>query len=353
MARRSEPLGNYDSEHEKYKFCGNRRQSAVMTNDVTQATAIKTVTGETTTIGAGAAGTTGTLMLDYAPVSDANGENVGSVDSTSFAFVTGTILDNEVEYDYETTDAVQLTAMSNGDYAINYVTGKILYKKKTADTAETANYKYRTQEVNVSGGAGGVDVDDSAFTVATDKGQVVMGYAGTDSVDADDKGALAMTTDRRLRVRDDAYDSGTTSNKTFEVSPVNERYTSAQTITGPPQDFTANWADLGGEINCSGYNTLRLFLTLDINDSENCRVRALVKHESAGAEEYNLPILTTAASDVKVESHYYEFNVDADSLFCLEWDVAGIPYVQFQISAGTVGATEGQIDAAKYTLSWR
>ena len=40
---------------------------------------------------------------------------------------------------------------------------------------------------NIAKPAGGADVDDSAFTVATDKGQVVMGVNTTDEVDAGDK----------------------------------------------------------------------------------------------------------------------------------------------------------------------
>jgi len=45
-----------------------------------------------------------------------------------------------------------------------------------------------------------VHVDDAAFTAGTDKGTVMMGVATSDSVDAGDKGALAMDTDRNLKV---------------------------------------------------------------------------------------------------------------------------------------------------------
>jgi len=148
VANRSAPLGNYDSEHEKYKFCGNRTRSVLMTNDVYKASSIESISAETVTLSAGAAGTTGTVMLGFAPVMDSNGANLGSEDNTSFAFVTGTVLTTEVAYNNETTDAVQLTAMSNGDYAIDYVTGKLLYKKATTGTSDTADYKIRRLKVD-------------------------------------------------------------------------------------------------------------------------------------------------------------------------------------------------------------
>lgn len=70
--------------------------------------------------------------------------------------------------------------------------------------------------------AGGADLDDDAFTAGTDQGQVVMGYynAAGENVDDGDKGALAMSINRHALVQTDGYDSGTDSNKVFEVSPI-------------------------------------------------------------------------------------------------------------------------------------
>lgn len=119
------------------------------------------------------------------------------------------------------------------------------------------------------------------------------------------------------------------------------------------QNLTASWVDLGFEIDCKGYDSLGLWLTLDINDTNNARVRVLVKHTKAGSEEYVLPIRTVSASDVKVEDEYIEFNTDADQKMVLSWQLDNvIPFIQIQVMAGTVGASAGQIDAAYATLGY-
>lgn len=150
-----------------------------------------------------------------------------------------------------------------------------------------------------------------------------------------------------------AYDGTNDLLKVQEQSPVWERYTDAVTLEGTPQDLTANWADYGSEISMQGFSRLGLFLTLDINDSLNVRVRVLAKHTNAGAEEYNLPIKTVSSTDVKIEPEYIEFNTDADQLVILEVDTNLIvPICQVQISAGTAGATEGQFDASYITKGY-
>jgi len=117
------------------------------------------------------------------------------------------------------------------------------------------------------------------------------------------------------------------------------------------QDFTAGWIDLGPEIGFFGYNKLKLWLTFDINDSLDLRVRVLEKHTSAGAEEYPSIIESPGASAVLFEGGYWELNVDADLLHPLVFKGDGVtPYLQVQIMAGTLGAgTDAQIDAAYYT----
>lgn len=142
--------------------------------------------------------------------------------------------------------------------------------------------------------------------------------------------------------------------KVAEQQPLWSNYTDAQELISAAQDFTGSWADLGPEVDCRGYNNVRIWLTIDVNNSLDMRVRALVKHESGGVEEYTLPIETYGASDIKVEDAYWEFNVDADQLMVLELDVGNtIPFLQFQIEAGTVGVTAGQVDAAYVTKGWK
>ena len=130
------------------------------------------------------------------------------------------------------------------------------------------------------------------------------------------------------------------------VNPHLER----ETVTSSAQAFTAAWVDLGSEISMLGYNKMCLWLKLDINDTNNPRIRAIAKLEKGGADEYIMQIKTVAASDVKIEDSYYEWNVDADENSVLQVDTDGlIPFVQLQIQAGTVGASAGEIDACEVT----
>jgi len=126
-----------------------------------------------------------------------------------------------------------------------------------------------------------------------------------------------------------------------------------QLLTGA-QDLTGTWADLGDKLFVAGARSLGLWLDLDINNSQNARVRLLaIWEDDAAADEYVLPIRTVGASDVKVEDEYIEFNVDADQKMLLSWDLDGlVPRVQVQVMAGVLGAAPvGQIETAYVTTA--
>jgi hypothetical protein len=115
------------------------------------------------------------------------------------------------------------------------------------------------------------------------------------------------------------------------------------------QDLTASWVDLGDPVNTNTMENVGLWLNVDINNSLNARVRALAQKTKTGGtgDEYVMPIRVVTASDVKVEPEYIEFNNDADQLMILAVGTDRlIPFIQFQVQAGTVGATAGQIDTA-------
>lgn len=117
------------------------------------------------------------------------------------------------------------------------------------------------------------------------------------------------------------------------------------------QDLTASWVDIGSEIQTEGYKQLLLWVNLDINSSNNARIRVLAKRANAGADEYVLPIKTIGTSDVKIEDEYFEFNDDADQKMVIPIDLDNlIPWVQVQVQAGTVGATAGKIVSIYYSL---
>jgi len=137
-----------------------------------------------------------------------------------------------------------------------------------------------------------------------------------------------------------------------EQSPAWEHFTLPVSLLGASQDLTGSWLDCGDEIFCSGYDAVFLFFTIDINDSTDIRIRALGKHTSTGAEEYNLPIKTISSTVVSIDDEYFELANDSDQLVIVQVQTnRGIPYLQVQIEAGTVGASCGQIDALYYTLA--
>jgi hypothetical protein len=57
-------------------------------------------------------------------------------------------------------------------------------------------------EIASGGSSDAVHVDDAAFTLGTHKGMMMMGFAGTQSVNANDAGAIAMETDGSIHIHD-------------------------------------------------------------------------------------------------------------------------------------------------------
>lgn len=88
---------------------------------------------------------------------------------SSFVWVTGTVLTREVEYKDGGTEVEMLDAMSNGDFAIDYQRGRILYKKATTGTSDTCNYSVLKPYVTVSG-TGTFTVDTEADLLARTTG---------------------------------------------------------------------------------------------------------------------------------------------------------------------------------------
>lgn len=119
-----------------------------------------------------------------------------------------------------------------------------------------------------------------------------------------------------------------------------------------PQNLTDSWADLGDELDVEGAHFIGLFVNLNINDSTNARARLLAKRTGAGTDEYVLSIRTVRASNIKIEDRYVEFNIDADQKMLLVGDLYGlVPFAQFQVQAGAVGSTAGQIVSAYVTTA--
>lgn len=126
-------------------------------------------------------------------------------------------------------------------------------------------------------------------------------------------------------------------------------------LTSTAQNLTTSWVDLGGEIDVGTkkFNTIHLWLNIDINDSNNVRFKILDKWESAGSDEYERATISTTANKGLVEPTSYEFNVDEDKKYHFVFGLDNVtPYIQIQVQVGTAGATPGQIDSAYYSLGY-
>lgn len=123
-------------------------------------------------------------------------------------------------------------------------------------------------------------------------------------------------------------------------------------ISGDDQGLTNTWANLGGVISVKGANKVTLWIELDIGSSQNARVRAVAKMTADATDVYSFPIESVNASDIKVEDEYYEFNVDADQLMVLEFDMNdSIPYIQFQVQDSNGGNGVIKADSCYVTFA--
>lgn len=255
-----------NTNKEKFSFTGSGQATVQRINDVSQATKIETVTGETLTLAAGAAGTTGKVSTTYGPITDSLGRKLGyfntSTDSDTSVVITHLALaGKEVRFDEYLTDTELYALLSNGDYAIDYTNAIIYYKKGTADTAGTINYKYTSQEI---------DLSSSSITIGAVDAKGI--YNATEpSLSDGDKAQLQLDSKGKLFVNSGAsgvsggglslyvLNSGNTLNQGQIV------YTSASTCTLSALSFTAS-ADLISKLDRID-NTGKLVATYTLADT--------------------------------------------------------------------------------------
>jgi len=154
----------------------------------------ETVTAEAVTIPAGAAGTLVNFYLQRKPIYDSHNNYIGGEGDTSVV-LTSTAFDNEVSS--STLDA----ALANGDYWIDYITGKGRGRKKDASASQTATYSVPIYNMSIETGdieIGAVELKDGA----TDNRAVInaanTARAATDKVvlvqAVDETGAVMSST---------------------------------------------------------------------------------------------------------------------------------------------------------------
>ncbi len=97
--------------------------------------------------------------------------------SSSIAWTTGSVLTEEVGYPYQTKhqeDIDFLQNLSAGQFAVDYMRGRLLFKKATTGTSDTIAYNSRGSQVVASGGS----LEISSLPTATPE-------SGTDAVGED------------------------------------------------------------------------------------------------------------------------------------------------------------------------
>lgn len=104
-------------------------------------------------------------------------------------------------------DVKAAAALATGDNTVGRV--KLTDGTDTADVLDLTNSNPLTvavvnatgDQITSFGGSGGTaEVDDAAFTAASDSGTPIMGFVSSDTVDSGDVGVVAMTTARALHV---------------------------------------------------------------------------------------------------------------------------------------------------------
>jgi hypothetical protein len=121
---------------------------------------------------------------------------------------------------------------------------------------------------------------------------------------------------------------------------------------GAGDTVTTDWQNLGAVIDVRDYTQLNLYLTLDVNLSENVRVRALGKVSST-VGSYPFSIETISSTLVKIQPEYVEFDTDTDQSIILKIQTDGVPYVQLQYQAGTKGVTPAKFTNVYINKVWK
>lgn len=144
--------------------------------------------------------------------------------------------------------------------------------------------------------------------------------------------------------------------KVIDQAPDYAHFTDPQPLVADEDlgDNWGNWTDQGTEIPCASYNTLFLYVSVTLADSTLPYMQVLGKHESAGAEEYDLVDFAVVDWTGETTNFLKVYEVPINH---------GMPYVQVQTKTGidgdvtttsttTAGHTNGIISIT-YTLGYK
>ena len=242
--------------------------------------------------------------------------------------------------------------------------GSIVYSNASGDFSAAANTGTNTvtitglpftlEAINVMGGAvkkqtaAGVvtNVDTDTVTVA---GGVITfaeeaNFSGTDT--------LYMT----FIGPDKWYDKDLDNAKTNTQNPLYGHYTDPADLISAAQDLTGPFTDVGSEIDARTYSKGAFFVNVDINGATGVAFKLLVKHESAGTEEYALDpeLWSLRDSTTSGTGGIKTLDSNVDDKYHIPFEVNNAtPYMQLQVgcpaTAGTAGNL-GQLGTVVYTL---
>lgn len=108
--------------------------------------------------------------------------------------------------------------------------------------------------------------------------------------------------------------------------------------------LTTSYQDVGSEINCFGYKTAHIYISIDINQASDVVIYVLGKLDAGGTAEYALPIQATGTAEINVDKAEYEINYDADQHQMFRVEIEGVPFLQIQAKERTDGGTDAVIE---------
>ena len=190
--------------------------------------------------------------------------------NSSFAWTTGTILTREVAYKSQISDLAQISDFENGNYAVDYYRGRILYKKATTGTSDVATYGIQGNTVVALSSSGGSSENTHDTPVVATGTQTLYeaktfdGSALPNSVaegDAVRPAATEYGVTYVTVVNDDgseqpAYDSGQDAFRQGEINPLSDHYAATSLVDTTNVSATTHYypSSTGGVMD--GYSDL-------------------------------------------------------------------------------------------------
>jgi len=173
-------------------------------------------------------------------------------------------------------------------------------------------------------------LDDASFTAGSEIVTPVSGfYDSTESEVTDGRtGAFGMTAKRRMKVRDEAFDTGTGSNKEFEINPLSDHHEES-TLAAVTNGTDATYAYY---VDMDGYRNFALQTTLS-GGSGTCTmtVEATLQDDGTAAASCTYVDVTTAL--------FGAASYTASGYHAVDTPVP-IKYLKVKIVASTGGAND-------------